>query len=155
MELCRWAVLRSDIRMSDDPDEDLEQFELAEKYPPGPEVTRELFLEWRSPRYGRSNPERMDNPVWEWLVRSRLSAFYANDDFKGPSPFDAGPGWCFKRFGQSKTTLPDGRIFLIAGEHEDGFYQFLPRKPTQFSHSLCTWDRGRRGELAISASLNL
>src|SRR5262249_22947318 len=35
--------------------------------------------------------------------------------------FDAGPGWCFRRFGQSKTKLPDGRIVLIGGEHED-FY---------------------------------
>jgi hypothetical protein len=106
--------------MSDEPEDEMEEFELAEKYPPGPEVTRE-FLEWRNPRYGRSNPERMDNPVWEWLVRSRLSAYYANENFKGPDPFDAGPGWCFNRFGQCRTTLPDGRIFLIAGEHEDAY----------------------------------
>jgi hypothetical protein len=32
---------------------------------------------------------------------------------------DGGPGWCFDRFGQSSTTLPDGRTILIAGEHED------------------------------------
>jgi hypothetical protein len=32
---------------------------------------------------------------------------------------DAGPGWCFDRFGQSSTELPDGRTLLIAGEHED------------------------------------
>ena len=31
----------------------------------------------------------------------------------------AGPGWCFARYGQSKTRLPDGRIVLIGGEHED------------------------------------
>lgn len=29
------------------------------------------------------------------------------------------PVWCFCRFGQSTTILPDGRIVLIAGEHED------------------------------------
>jgi hypothetical protein len=34
---------------------------------------------------------------------------------------EAGPGWCFERFGQSSTTLPDGRIVLIAGEHEDHY----------------------------------
>jgi hypothetical protein len=32
-----------------------------------------------------------------------------------------GPTWCFSRFGQSETTLPDGRRVLIAGEHEDWY----------------------------------
>jgi len=84
-------------------------------------VTRELFLQWRSPRLSNSNPERMNNPVWEWLVKSRISAFQANDHFKGPSAISAGPGWCFDRLGQSTNKLPDGRVVLIAGEHED-FY---------------------------------
>lgn len=34
---------------------------------------------------------------------------------------DAGPGWTLRRFGQSCTPLPDGREFLIAGEHEDSY----------------------------------
>lgn len=34
---------------------------------------------------------------------------------------DAGPGWCFDRFGQSTNQLPDGRIVFIAGEHEDHY----------------------------------
>ena len=29
--------------------------------------------------------------------------------------------WCFDRFGQSTTTFPDGRMVLIAGEHEDHY----------------------------------
>jgi len=84
-------------------------------------ISRELFLEWRTPRFGRANPERMNNPVWEWLVRSRLGAYAANQKFDGPSALDAGPGWCFDRFGQSATNLPDGRKVLIAGEHEDHY----------------------------------
>jgi hypothetical protein len=84
-------------------------------------VTRELFVKWRSPRFGSANPERMNNPVWEWLVRSELSAYAATQRLRGPSALKAGPGWCFARFGQSSTQLPDGREVLIAGEHED-FY---------------------------------
>jgi len=84
-----------------------------------PPVTPELFRQWRTPRFGCSNPERMTNPVWEWLVKSRLSAYGANEKFNEALATDAGPGWCFDRFGQSSTTLPDGRTLLIAGEHED------------------------------------
>ena len=63
----------------------------------------------------------MSNPVWEWLVRSELSAYQANERFAGPSAFAAGPGWCFSRFGQSTTELDDGRVVLVAGEHEDHY----------------------------------
>src|SRR5262249_48253111 len=41
--------------------------------------------------------------------------------FNGPSALETGPGWCFDRFGQSSTTLGDGRTVLIAGEHEDSY----------------------------------
>lgn len=88
---------------------------------PDPSVTRELFLQWRSPRHGRTNPERMTNPVWTWLIESKLNAYMVNQEFDGPSPFEAGPCWCFDRFGQSVTELADGRIVYIAGEHEDHY----------------------------------
>jgi hypothetical protein len=85
-------------------------------------LSTEQFLEWRSPRLGRSNPERLNNPVWEWLMRSSgLSAYAANEQFGGPSSLVAGPCWCFHRFGQSSTQLADGRVVLIAGEHEDHY----------------------------------
>jgi len=87
----------------------------------GPAVTSELFRQWRAPRFGSGNPERMNNPVWEWLVRSKISAYMAADKLGEPSALVAGPGWCFQRFGQSVTELPDGRTVLIAGEHEDGY----------------------------------
>ena len=91
----------------------------SQEIPPDPSITRELFLKWRSPRLSSSNPERMTNPVWDWLVR--VNAFQATERFKGPSAIYAGPGWCFDRFGQSSTQLADGRVILVAGEHEDHY----------------------------------
>jgi len=83
-------------------------------------VTRDLFLVWRMPRIGMRNPQRMDNPVWCWLARQReLNAYIANLHFDGPHSMGVGPCWCASRFGQSETTLPDGRTILIGGEHED------------------------------------
>lgn len=107
--------------MEDDSDDDLWDPAGRANATPDASVTPELFKAWRSPRFGRSNPERMNNPVWEWLVRCRVSAYWANKEFKGPSSFDAGACWCFRRFGQSKTKLPDGRVVLIGGEHEDSY----------------------------------
>lgn len=89
--------------------------------PPPPGFSREEFLEWRSPRLGAVNPERMTNPVWTWLVRAGVNAWAANKHFDGPSALGAGPGWCFERFGRSTTELPDGRVVQIAGEHEDHY----------------------------------
>ena len=89
--------------------------------PVDPAVTPDLFRQWRTPRFGRSNPERMNNPVWEWLIKSRLGAYAAKQKFDDRSALAAGPVWCFDRFGQSSTTLPDGRTILIAGEHEDSY----------------------------------
>ena len=87
-------------------------------------ITSELSAAWRSPRFGTENPQRMNNPLWEWLVKTRIEAYAARKRFGYPSPFDAsrpGPAWCFARMGQSVTPLPDGRVILIAGEHEDSY----------------------------------
>ena len=86
---------------------------------PGPEISLELFRVWRSPRVGTENPERLTNPVWDWLVRSRVSAYSASQQFGGREAGD--PGWSFARFGQSATTLDDGRVVCVAGEHEDHY----------------------------------
>jgi hypothetical protein len=107
--------------MEDDSDDDLWDPAGRANSKPDASVTSKLFKAWRSPRFGRANPERMNNPVWEWLIRTRLSAYWANEEFNGPSSFDVGPCWCFRRFGQSKTKLPDGRLVLIGGEHEDHY----------------------------------
>jgi hypothetical protein len=107
--------------MEDDSDDDSWDPAGRANSKPDASVTSKLFKTWRSPRFGRSNPERMNNPVWEWLVRCRVSAYWANKEFNGPSSIDAGPCWCFRRFGQSKTKLADGRVVLIGGEHEDAY----------------------------------
>ena len=88
---------------------------------PGPDVTPELFRVWRSPRLGAQNPERLTNPVWDWLVRSRVSAYAASQRFGFGSRPHGDPGWSFARFGQSTTMLDDGRFVYIAGEHEDHY----------------------------------
>jgi hypothetical protein len=87
--------------------------------PVDPAVTRESFLKWRSPRIGKTNPERMNNPVWEWLIKSGIDAYHATQRFDEASTVHAEPGWCFLRYGQSTVQLPDGRVVHIAGEHED------------------------------------
>ena len=61
----------------------------------------------------------MNNPLWHWLVESDTTAYFTNEHFDGPSSYDGNPLWESQRFGQSITTLPDGREILIAGEHED------------------------------------
>lgn len=89
-------------------------------------ITPEIVAQWWKPRFGSRNPERMNNPLWEWLVRTRVEAYAAADRFGYPetSQYDEnflGPAWCFARMGQSVTPLPDGRIVLISGEHEDSY----------------------------------
>jgi hypothetical protein len=85
------------------------------------QVTPELFREWRSPRVGRANPERMNNPVWEWMIRTTSSAYAASQHFGLPLEETVDPRWSFDRFGQTSTELSDGRTVLIAGEHEDSY----------------------------------
>jgi hypothetical protein len=105
-----------------------EDFEAAEqeanrqhKAEPPPTIDRDEFLAWRSPREVSGPPIPLDNPLWHWLVRTRRSAYAANQAFDGPSSLEAGPCWCFDRFGKSETTLPDGRVVHIGGEHEDSY----------------------------------
>ena len=86
-----------------------------------PGFSRETFLEWRGPRAGTTNPERIHSPVWEWFVRTGLNAYAGNKKFDGPSSFDCGAAWCCDRMGQTPVDLPDGSLVIIAGEHEDHY----------------------------------
>ncbi len=86
-----------------------------------PDITQDLFLKWHSPRFGESNPTCHTNPVWEWLIRSRLSAYSAKMELGLPYSCAEGLTWSFDRFGQSRTVKPDGRTIFIAGEHEDSY----------------------------------
>ncbi|WP_406701293.1 ankyrin repeat domain-containing protein [Singulisphaera sp. Ch08] len=84
------------------------------------QVSEVEYREFRNRRFGQRNPDRMNNPYWESMVRTRVWAYAATSKFSDSS-FGQDPAWCFKRFGQSITRLPDGRYVEIAGEHED-FY---------------------------------
>jgi hypothetical protein len=80
----------------------------------------DMVRPWVSPRQGRTNPELMTNPFWEWLVRTRLSAYQARERF-APDFDESQAHWCFDRLGQPVVALPDGRRLLLAGEHEDHY----------------------------------
>ena len=97
------------------------------------EVTPELFSQQRRPRFGATNPELMRMAFWEWMIRGGgdFSDIRRDPKFKGFGPcharsvFEAlasreeGPVWTFDRFGATRTTLSDGRVVYIGGEHED------------------------------------
>ena len=70
--------------------------------------------------FGTSNPERMNNPHWDTLVRTRISGWAAMRDL-ALGDCDRPAAWCYQRFGQSITKLPDGRFVEIGGEHEDHY----------------------------------
>ncbi len=94
---------------------------MSENITPPEEVTAEVFAKWRDARRGKRVAEDLSNPYWSWLIRSVESSWAANQHYGGPSSYDGNPAWSAERFGQSTTTLPDGRILLIAGEHEDHY----------------------------------
>lgn len=104
----------------------MRKFELP---PPPADVTRQTYDAWLRRRFGRDNPEEMTNPSWVWFVRDRLWPGRAADIMGASDSQDvfmsrargAEPRWCFSRYGQSETRLPDGRRVFIGGEHED-FY---------------------------------
>jgi len=81
-------------------------------------VSPALFATWREARRGHANPVDQTNPVWVWLARNpELTAYRAMRHFGQREPTTA--VWCNQRYGQSTTTLPDGRVLRIGGEHED------------------------------------
>jgi ankyrin repeat protein len=87
------------------------------------EATASEFQQNRTRRFGTQNPEITNNPFWEGMIRSGISAYQAGAVFGIENKFDGDytPIWCDQRFGQSTTFLPDGRIVRVAGEHEDSY----------------------------------
>lgn len=107
----------------------------------------ETFEKQRKPRFGRTNPERMQLEFWEWMVRpndppnaakdgilaklgqifrrgqlkSSNGPYRARDLYNVPVDRDDGPIWTFDRMGRTQTELPDGRIICVGGEHEDSY----------------------------------
>ena len=84
-------------------------------------IDRDHFLEYRTRRFGRSNPERLDVPFWKAMVRNGWSGYRAGEKFGVSAYGEEKPIWSHDRFGMSLTLLPDGRFVQIAGEHEDGY----------------------------------
>ena len=84
-----------------------------------PAEVRAQFARWCRPVRGAANPEDQTNPVWSWLVCTEAYPHAAHE--AAGTEEKAAPGWCFSRYGQTETTLPDGTRVLIGGEHED-FY---------------------------------
>jgi hypothetical protein len=83
-------------------------------------VTVEEYHRHRDRRFGTANPERMDNPFWEAMIRTSAGAFHATQRFLPDRDiFDGRPVWCFDRIGMSATLLEDHSIVFIGGEHED------------------------------------
>jgi hypothetical protein len=109
------------------------------------EITKELFEQQRDPRFGASNPERMNVEFWKWMIRggalplegqTGLAAHgwrlqdgklkssygpYSARQMFNVAACDGGPIWTFERMGATQTDLADGRIVFVGGEHED-FY---------------------------------
>jgi hypothetical protein len=55
------------------------------------------------------------------MIRAGVSAYAAACHFDGQRRWDEPAVWCAKRFGQSISFLPDGRIVQVGGEHEDAY----------------------------------
>jgi hypothetical protein len=106
------------------------------------QITREIFDQQRRPRCGTENPERIQVPFWEWMIRggdesirdqdeaavlregklkSPYGPYLARDLFKVPLNREEGPIWTFDRMGATRTELSDGRMVCIGGEHEDWY----------------------------------
>lgn len=92
------------------------------------DVSRDDYLSARFGREGHANPSAIVDRFPLAMIRSGWSAYGARRHFDDPATFACGPSerpqtavWCFDRFGQSTTLLPDGRIVLVAGEHEDAY----------------------------------
>ena len=86
------------------------------------------------PRYGAANPEKIENSLWEHIIRNGWGGYTVRKQFgdeRRPSPRsdstsayreqENGPVWSWDRMGRTSTQLPDGRVVHVAGEHED-FY---------------------------------
>lgn len=103
-------------------------------------VTWDEFQRAFTRKFGTTNPERMQVPFWEAMIRCGISAYEARYRYEtdGPVPKSVRwglytperarsgnplgePVWCARRFGQSLTLLPDGRAVQIGGEHEDHY----------------------------------
>jgi hypothetical protein len=86
-------------------------------------ITPEAFNRHGTARAGTANPEVYLPDFWREQIRTFRSGYAAEAEIMGKRDYNRPgvPVWSFDRFGQSATWLPDGRLVLIAGEHEDSY----------------------------------
>ncbi|WP_414528001.1 ankyrin repeat domain-containing protein [Nodularia chucula] len=83
-------------------------------------ISKSQYLAGKHRRFGKSNPELMEVDFWKAMVSSGFRAYKAQQTFNDTNYHESHqPVWCFDRFGRTVTQLPDGKIVVIAGEHED------------------------------------
>ena len=85
------------------------------------QIDKSDYLAGWKRRFGLANPELLDMPFLNEMIRTGRSAYAAIEHFGSHPGIYRIPIWCFERFGMSFTELPDGRVVQIGGEHED-FY---------------------------------
>lgn len=78
------------------------------------------FIKKCAARFGQKNPERANEPAWLEMIRNGQGAWFAREKLGGGKKTGT-LLFCFDRFGQSTTRLPDGRWVQIGGEHEDSY----------------------------------
>lgn len=85
---------------------------------PGPVAQ---FVPHRTRTFGRLNGVRMTNPFWLYMIGYAGSAYGAYPLVFGSDEREH-PVWCFRRFGGTRTPVPDrGIVVAIGGEHEDHY----------------------------------
>ncbi len=82
-------------------------------------ITKRDFRRDHAPAFGTRNPTHEQRPFWGAMSRAGVEAYVPRTRFG--HAFSGGPVWCARRFGQSFTELPDGRVVLVGGEHEDSY----------------------------------
>lgn len=85
------------------------------------DISQAEYAAGKRRRYGQRNPEHMDEPFWQAMVHTRLPAWAARSAFDDRPRGADKPVWCNQRFGQTITSIGDGRYVEIGGEHEDWY----------------------------------
>ena len=82
-----------------------------------PDINLQMFEQGWQRVFGRSNPEKIENPFWLAMIRSGATAWQATSTLNTSEKY--APVWCYKRYGRTTNLLNDGRIVEVGGEHED------------------------------------
>lgn len=80
--------------------------------------------------FGTSNPTLMNKPFWKYMIQQHLRDSDDGGAYSARKHFEPGveivfetfgePVWCFQRYGQTKTKLPDGRWILVGENMRTG-----------------------------------